>query len=158
MLIDFRLWANTWACRCSAPQPHPLISTAAISTSPTGSRTTTHRGTVQRGVLGRTNLTKTFLSSATEDGSRMRGWGAWQIAGRFSRGDFSDGPAENRWWYRSEFHLRPQLVVEPVCPYAVQLHQRRPSESQRDTATTGGGAMPAGVPTSEITTVSERNL
>ena len=98
----------------------------------------------QRGVLKRTKPNENFFIVRTEDGSRMRGWGAWQIAGRFSRGDFSDQNIDGgigqsfsfalNWWWN---------------PYArMQFNYINGAISQRDTATTGGGAMPAGVPTS----------
>jgi len=98
----------------------------------------------KRGVLARTKPIENFFIVRTEDGSRMRGWGAWQIAGRFSRGDFSDQNIDGgvgqsfsfalNWWWN---------------PYArMQFNYINGAISQRDTATTGGGAMPAGVPTS----------
>ena len=49
-----------------------------------------------RGVLGRTIPNENFFIVRTEDGSRFRGWGAWQIAGRYSRGDFTDGTGLQR--------------------------------------------------------------
>lgn len=97
----------------------------------------------QRGVLGRTKPNENFFIVQTDEG-RRRGWGAWQIAGRFSRGDFSDQGIEGgvgqsfsfalNWWWN---------------PYArMQFNYINGAISQRNTATTGGGAMPAGVPTS----------
>ena len=97
----------------------------------------------QRGVLGRTKPNENFFIVQTDEG-RRRGWGAWQIAGRFSRGDFSDEGIEGgvgqsfsfalNWWWN---------------PYArMQFNYINGAISQRNTATTGGGVMPAGVPTS----------
>jgi phosphate-selective porin OprO/OprP len=89
----------------------------------------------QRGVLARTKPNENFFIVRTEDGSRMRGWGAWQLAGRFSRGDFSDqnvlgGIGQSftfalNWWWN---------------PYArMQFNYINGSISQRNTTNTAGG-------------------
>jgi len=88
----------------------------------------------QRGVLGRTKPNENFFIVRTDQG-RERGWGAWQIAGRFSRGDFSDqgiqggvgqsfGLALNWWWN----------------PYArMQFNYINGSITDRNTNTSRGG-------------------
>ena len=42
------------------------------------------------GTLGRTKPLENFFCVRTCDDGRAAGWGAWQIAGRYSHGDFND--------------------------------------------------------------------
>ncbi len=69
------------------------------------------------GTLGRTKPFENFFLVRNFDGSRGRGWGAWQIGGRYSHGDFSDedifgGVGDSftfaaNWWWNS--HSRMQF-------------------------------------------------
>ena len=86
-------------------------------------------------MLARTKPIENFFIVRTEDGSSIRGWGAWQIAGRFSRGDFSDQNIDGgvgqsfsfalNWWWN---------------PYArMQFNYINGAISQRNTNNSGGG-------------------
>jgi phosphate-selective porin OprO/OprP len=88
----------------------------------------------QRGVLGRTKPNENFFIVRTKKG-RQRGWGAWQIAGRLSRGDFSDQGIDGgvgqsftfglNWWWN---------------PYARwQFNYIYGGMSQRNTTNSAGG-------------------
>jgi phosphate-selective porin OprO/OprP len=62
------------------------------------------------GTIGRTKPFENFFLVRNCDGSLSHGWGAWQVAGRYSHGDFSDDDVFggvgnsftfglNWWWY-----------------------------------------------------------
>lgn len=69
------------------------------------------------GILGRTKPLENFWLVNTCDGGRSHGWGAWQIAARYSYGDFTNqdifGGVGNtatlgvNWWWNS--HARVQF-------------------------------------------------
>ncbi|HJN66482.1 MAG: porin [Pirellulales bacterium] len=98
----------------------------------------------KRGILDRTYPNENFFVVRTEDGSRARGWGAWQIAGRYSHGDFNSGGIDGgignsftfalNWWWN---------------PYArMQFNYINGQISDRNTGTTGQNPLPAGTGTS----------
>jgi phosphate-selective porin OprO/OprP len=88
----------------------------------------------QRGVLGRTKPNENFFIVQTDKG-RQRGWGAWQIAGRLSRGDFSDQGIDGgvgqsfsfalNWWWNPNARLQFNYINGAI--------------SQRNTNNSGGG-------------------
>ena len=88
----------------------------------------------QRGVLGRTKPNENFFIVQTDKG-RQRGWGAWQIASRLSRGDFSDQGIQGgvgqsfsfalNWWWNPNAHM--------------QFNYINGSISERNTDTSAGG-------------------
>ena len=97
-----------------------------------------------RGVIDRSYPNENFFRVRTEDGSRARGWGGWQIAGRYSHADFSSGGIDGgvgnsftfalNWWWN---------------PYArMQFNYINGQISNRDTGTTGQNPLPAGEGTS----------
>jgi len=88
----------------------------------------------QRGVLGRTKPNENFFIVQTDKG-RQRGWGAWQIAGRLSRGDFSDQGIDGgigqsfsfalNWWWNPNARMQFNYINGAI--------------SQRNTNNSGGG-------------------
>ena len=88
----------------------------------------------QRGVLGRTKPNENFFIVRTKQG-RQRGWGAWQIAGRLSRGDFSDQGIDGgigqsfsfalNWWWNPNARMQFNYINGAI--------------SQRNTNNSGGG-------------------
>jgi phosphate-selective porin OprO and OprP len=63
------------------------------------------------GTLGRTKPFENFFLVRRCDGGLGRGWGAWQVAARYSYGDFSDGRRHPR-RRRRKLYARVELVVE----------------------------------------------
>jgi len=95
----------------------------------------------QRGVLGRTIPNENFFIVRAEDGSRIRGWGAWQIAGRYSRGNFSDGTGPQRieggigqsftfalnWWWNPYARMQFNYINGQISSRNTQLTGQRPA-------------------------------
>ena len=67
----------------------------------------------------------------------MRGWGAWQIAGRFSRGDFSDQNIDGgvgqsfsfalNWWWNPYARMQFNYINGRISSRNTQLTGQRPA-------------------------------
>lgn len=84
----------------------------------------------ETGMLDRTEPLEDFWLVRTCDGRRSYGWGAWQVAGRYSYGDFTDqdifegvgesGTLALNWWWNSyarlQFNYINGRISERVVP------------------------------------------
>ena len=96
------------------------------------------------GTIGRVKPFENFFLVDRCCGGHGGGWGAWQVAARYSYGDFSDedilGGVGNsftfglNWWWTPHSRVQFNYIYGNI--------------DNRDPATTGGDALPAGVGTS----------
>ncbi len=96
---------------------------------------------LESGTLGRVKPFENFFLVDRCGGGWGHGWGAWQVAARYSHGDFSDGDVLGgvgdsvtiglNWWWTPNSRMQFNYIHGRI--------------DDRDPATTGGQALPVGV-------------